>query len=281
LAKVESEVPEAMKTERLLGLLCVVALTACGGNNNNTKADPSSLSGNWQISLQSTISSDSESQSGFLVQSGNILSGSLLFSGQTISGQTACAGVGSATGQVSGSEMTLTVSPAGQTISLTGASGNSGSLSGNYSILAAGCGQSDTGTWTASLVQPLSGVFVATFTPYYGEGNIFHFTGSITQGPNSRQSIATLSGTMTSTDAPCFSTISVAGIVTGTAVTLNFLTADGQELGKYAATMTTDASSLSGNFAFTDAANPGALGGCQPFGGDATVTVQTSSSGTN
>src|SRR5208282_6128007 len=98
------------------------------------------------------------------------------------------------------------------TVNLTGILGSSfPSMSGNYSILASGCGQTDLGTWTANKVAPLIGSFQATFTSY--SGTVYQFTGTITQGPNTGQSTATLSGNMTPSDQTCFDTASITGSV--------------------------------------------------------------------
>lgn len=230
------------------------------------------------MTLQSTASSQNppETQSGFLIQSGKTLSGNVLLSGQTISGQISCAGVGAAVGQATGSAVTMTVTPTGQTVNLTGTAANSyTSMSGDYSILAAGCGQTDFGTWSANLVHTLTGNFQATFTSS-GSLGISHFSGSVTQGQNTGSSSAALSGNMTSTDSPCFTGISIAGAVSGTAVVLNLLTSDGVALGKYSGTMTTDASSISGSYRFSNATDPTPLGACAGDGGSAAISVQVS-----
>lgn len=258
-----------MRALGVVSLMCLVLLAACGGGSGTAKVG--ALSGNWQMTLQSKTSA--ETQSGFLLQSGNVVSGGLLLSGQTISGQTSCMGVGSVLGQTSGPNLSLTVSPAGQTVNLTGTSANNfTSMSGSYSILAAGCGQTEVGTWTANQVIPLTGSFQAMFTPN-NSGPVFSFTGTITQGPNTGGSTATLSGSMTSTDSPCFTSASIGGLVSGTSVVFNLLTPGGVALGKYTATMTTDATSITGSFRFSNEADPGVLGACEGLSGNATVTV--------
>ena len=251
---------------------------ACGGPGPKTPA--ALLSGNWQMTLQNETSS--ETQSGFLMESGNIVSGNFQLSGQTISGQTICSGVGSVVGLANGTSVSLTVSPAGQTVNLTGTSANnSTSMSGNYSILASGCGQTDLGTWTATRINSLTGSFQATFTTY-GASPLFHFTGTLTQGPNTGGSTATVSGSMTSTDSPCFTSASIGGVVSGTTVVLNLLTSDGVALGKYSGTMTTDATSIAGTYRFSNATDTNVLSGpCQGLSGSATVTVQASSTTTS
>lgn len=245
-------------------MIYLALLTACGGGDSSKTA---SLSGNWQIQLQSDTSS--ETQSGFLLQSGHSITGGFQLSGQTISGVAECVGVGSVQGQSNKSNVTLAVSQAGQTVNLNGTSGTDlTTMSGNYSILSSGCGQTEVGKWTATAVKPLTGNLQFTFT---SSGSLapFHYVGTITQGPNTGQSTATLSGSMTSSDAPCLTSASIAGVISGTSVVLNFLSTDGLSLGKYQGTTTTDATSIDGFYRFS---NP-AIGSCDDIGG-ATATVQ-------
>jgi hypothetical protein len=245
-------------------LICLAMLTACGGGDNSK---PASLSGNWQIQLQSDTSS--ETQSGFLLESGHNITGGLQLSGQTISGVAECVGVGSVQGQASGSNVAMSVSLAGQTANLNGTSGiDLTTMSGNYSILTSGCGQTEVGKWTGTQVKPLTGNFQFTFTSGASPA-AFHYLVTITQGPNTGQSTTTLSGSMTSSDAPCLSSASIAGVISGTSVILNFLSTDGLSLGKYQGTMTSDAKSISGFYRFS---NP-AIGSCDDIGG-ATATAQ-------
>jgi hypothetical protein len=268
-----------MRMQVLVLLSCTILLSGCGGPSKSSV----SLSGNWQMTLQSTANSQNpvETESGFLIQSGQTLDGSVLLSGQTISGQVSCAGVGAAVGQATGSGVTMTVTPTGQTVNLTGTPANNfTSMSGKYSILSAGCGQTDFGAWSANLVDTLTGNFQATLTSN-GALGVSNYSGSVTQGPNTGNTSATLSGTMTSTNSPCFSSIKVAGAVSGTAVVLNLLNSDGVALGKLSGTMTTDASSINGTYRFSNAAsglpptnNPACQGG---DGGNMTMSVQTSS----
>ncbi len=251
-------------------LLCLAFLTACGGGGspNNDAA----LSGNWQITLQNTTSTENES--GFLLQSGPTLLGGLQLSGETISGQAVCAGVGSVQGQASGPNVALTITQAGRTVNLTGiADSNFASMNGNYSILAAGCGETEVGTWAATAVKPLTGSLQLTFTS--GESAaVFHFTGTITQGTNTGQSTATISGTMSSKDAPCPPEANIAGVVSGTSVVFNFLDIAGDALGKFQGTISPDATSISGYYRFSNATG----GKCTDLGG-AAGTI-TPSSGT-
>jgi hypothetical protein len=116
-------------------------------------------------------------------------------------------------------------------------------------------------------MQPLSGNFQSTFTSSSKGG--FHFAGTITQGPNTGQSTAALTGTMSSSDAPCPSGATIAGVISGNNVLFNFLTSDGVALGKYQGTMSADATSITGYYRFSNAVT----GGCDDIGG-ATFTVQ-------
>jgi len=257
----------------LAPILCLALLASCGGTGTS-KGQTGQLSGNWQMTLLNP--SYTETQSGFLLQSGNTVTGNLLLSGQTLSGQLTCSGVGPAVGQLSGSNLSITLTPAGQTVNLTGSpSNNFTSMSGDYSILAAGCGQTETGTWTGTRVNNLTGNLQASFT-LDGSTQVFHFSGNLTQGTNTGSSTANISGTMTSTDSPCFTSASLAGAVSGTSVVLNLLTSDGEALGKYSGTMTTDATSITGTYRFSNASDPNLLGICEGYGGAATVAIQSS-----
>jgi len=252
-----------MRSLAVPSLLCVAILASCGGSNGGERA-ATPLSGNWQMSLQRDAASGLKTLSGFLVQSGNSVTGNML-----LSGQTSCAGVGPVSGQLSGSAVTLTVDQTGQTVNLTGTTGTGiSSMSGNYSILSSPCGDTSVGTWTASVVQPLNGSFQGTFTSTETIGVVFHFSGTISQAANTGASTANLSGSMTSTDASCFSSASVSGLISGTAVVLNLVSSEGVALGQYRGTAATDAGSIAGTYDIFNAA-----GGCDDFG-NATITLQ-------
>jgi hypothetical protein len=248
-------------------LVCLVVITACGGGSSNGAS--SLLSGNWQAALKNTTTGAVKSESGFFVQSGKLLAGSVL-----LTGGTACAGVGSAQGQVSGLNVAIAVNQVGETVNLTGTAASDGStMSGNYSILASPCGNSQVGTWTASQVHTLTGAFQATFTSTDTTGLVFHLAGKITQGPNNGGSTTTLAGSITSTDAPCFSTASVAGQISGTAVVLNLLSSEQVALGQYLGTATTDATTITGTYNLQPQSP--VHGGCRDFGTGA-ISVQLS-----
>ena len=253
-------------------IISALILTGCA----TTAPPPStgSLSGNWQILLSSASSSGAET--GFIIQSGNSVSGNVLSSGQVISGQATCGAVGSVQGQLNNTDVTITITLPGQSLNLTGkTAANSGTMGGKYSLLAAGCGQTDTGTWSGSRINTLSGGFRATFTSS-ALTSPFHFSGTIKQAANSGQSTAALSGSMNSNDSPCFTNAAIAGVVTGTSVTINILASDGEAYGKLSGVMSPDAGLINGSFVLSNASDPALLQTCQGVGGNATVSVQLS-----
>src|SRR5271163_193611 len=245
-------------------------LLACGGGGKTSASGP--LSGNWQIALNQTEpppgGPDVKTESGFLMQSGNSLAGGVLLSGATL-----CPGLGTASGTAIGSNVAITVDQIAQTVTLTGSVTSDGtSMAGVYSILASGCGASTSGTFAATPVKPISGSFQATFTSGEFIGTVYSFAGTLTQGPNLGMSSATLSGTMTSTNAPCIQNFSIAGQVSGTSVVFNFLASDGSSQGQYRGTTTTDGTTLTGTYIFLAQSN-----GCYGDAGTVTMAFQPSS----
>lgn len=254
------------KSGALVLFACLGLLTSCGGGNSSAP----NLSGNWQLTLVNTQTNASKSESGFLLQSGNTVTGNVL-----LTGQTNCAGTGSAQGQVNGSNIDITVDQVGQTVGLTGTIASGGSaMSCDYTILASPCGNSQVGTWTASLVSALTGNFTATFTSSATPGLNFQFTGTITQGPNAGGTVATLSGSMQSTNAPCLANLSIAGQISGTAVVLNLLSTEGVALGQYVGTTTTNAGTVTGTYNLGPQSP--AQSGCHDFG-NAVLSVSAAS----
>jgi hypothetical protein len=216
-----------------------------------------------------TSGSEVETESGFLLQSGNSLAGSLL-----LSGATPCAGLGTPSGTVSGPNLAITLDQIAQTVTLTGTSSNDGtSMAGEYSILASGCGSSTVGTFTAAQVSPLTGSFQAIFTSGEFIGEVYTYAGTLTQGPNTGLSYATLSGSMTSTNAPCISNFSIAGEISGTSVIFNFLASDGSSQGSYRGTTTADGTTLTGTYDFLAQSD-----GCFGDAGGVSIAFQPSSS---
>ena len=219
-------------------------LLACGGGTSTPPATAGAVSGNWQFILQKTPTAQPRIQSGFLLQSGRSVSGSLLLNGS-------CATVGPVMGTITGGSISLVVSNTGQTVQLDGtvASGAT-AMSGTYTILAQGCGSSENGTWSATLIRPLNGSFHGTFTSSHQGGSVFSASGSIAQEINTGANVATLTGTITSTGSPCLSTANISGAISGTNVVLTFIAGNGTQIGQVIAQSTPDASSLTGNYLF-------------------------------
>ncbi len=230
--------------------MSVFALAGCGGGSKNSVTTEGLLSGNWQMVLQKNTTV-SRLPSGFLLQVGNNLSGGVLLSSN-------CTGVGSAQGQVNGSKVSLNITLATQTVSLTGdAVADGSSMSGDYSLLAAGCGTSEVGTWTATKIKSLNGNFQGTFISNATAGLAYDVALKITQGPNTGASNASLSGTITSAKAPCFSSLSVSGLVSGTAAVFNLVASDGSAVGQYRTVVSSDGTTLTGTYEIN-----GQPGGC-------------------
>ena len=265
---------QRMRLLRLAGFALLVVgglvLTGCGASGTSS-AKSNVLSGNWQMTLTRNPTF-ARTQSGFLIQSGATLAGGLTLSSNLLGN---CAAAGPAQGNMSGSTVAITVNETGQTVNLTGTAASDGSsVTGNYSIYANGCGLSEVGTWAATKVKTLTGNIQATFTSSAQSNLVYQFSGSIAQGPNTGTSTANLTGNMTSSNAPCVSTASISGLISGTSVLLNPFASDGTALGQVQATMTTDASTITGVYDFKNV-NSNVFANCG--GGDygnVTISVQ-------
>lgn len=230
----------------------LVYLTACGGGSQNGNPIATAISGNWQISLQKASSKAAPKPvSGFLLENGSgAVTGNLMVT------NVPCSGVGVTTGSVDQPNVTLTVSPAGTTLNLSGTLGSdSSSMSGSFTLLATGCSgsqsnPSETGTWTANLVQPLSGSLQGTFTSTMSatSGTAFPITGQISQGPNTGSSYAVLTGNLAITGSSCFSSATLSGVISGTTVAINIATSNGTEIGQITGTSSLAATSLTGTY---------------------------------
>jgi hypothetical protein len=246
--------------EVLLFIGSLLLLTSCGGGNSNAASTTPNLAGNWQMTLQRQDTTTIKTESGFLVQTGGSLTGEFL-----LTGATNCAGIGSAQGQISGSNVAITVAQVGQTVNLAGALGTNSAITGNYSILAAPCGSNQIGAWSATLVQPFSGKLQGAFASTYSSGFKFTFSGNVSQGPNTGTSSASLTGNMTSSDAPCFHSANLSGSISGTSIVLNLLSSEGVALGQIHGTTTAKATTTTAVYDFISpqSAPPN---GCEDFG---------------
>ena len=238
-------------------VLCLIALTmvaleGCGnGRPRFPFANAGTLSGNWQIALTPHTSTTSQMFTGFMIQSGSTVNGSLILG-------FGCQGVGPVSGSVNGPNLTLTINEFGQDISLTGASDGNGNLTGSYSALAGGCNSnSSTGSFNAIQITPISGSFHGTFS---GQTNGPQtVSGTLTQGTNVGGSTATLTGSLNATSSglcPYLTNASLRGVISGTSINLNIYGPSGTLIGQIPstvapATIAADASAMSGGYVFS------------------------------
>jgi hypothetical protein len=269
-----------------LSLLVVVALcmlSSCGGNANPPQADPQ-VSGNWQFNLSTSGTSfvSSPLQGGFLVEKNGSITGQIVFALYTSApgqGVAPCnGGTATVTGTISGQSVNLTAvvgtvdqygNATTQTFTLSGGtlSPDGSTIGGNdkYTVTAGygtankifgPCGEStDTGTWSASLVPPLTGSFQGFFHSA-DSSNIsfmnqnFPVSGSFTQGPNTGAATATVTGTLLFegpvtllNDYPCLTTAQVNGTISGTNVLLQIFNTSGNPVGQIGQTPAASGSS--------------------------------------
>jgi hypothetical protein len=232
-----------------LGLL----LASCGGGSSNTSTS-STLSGNWLITLTRQTNPVPLLYSGFLIQSGKNVTGSLILGD-------GCSGVGPVTGTVNGQSLQLDINEFGQNLTLTGTIPSAGTtgvfIGGGFSTLSGGCTDASTGVWSAQQVAPINGTFHGTLvsgqSPSNGTVNV---TGSFTQGSNIGASNASLTGTMTTSGTPPFcsyvTNASISGIISGTTASLTFYDPLGNRLNNLplVVAVTPDGTSISGAYGF-------------------------------
>jgi len=227
----------------LLALLLFVI--GCGGGRKNSSTS-GVLSGNWQMSLQSSNANlKPYQQSGFLVQNGDTVTGNVLIADNP------CSGVGTVNGTVSGSSVSLAITPAAIEVDLTGSlSSTPGYMSGTFTILSSGCTASGTapesGTWAASLVSPLNGNIQGTFTSKNLTTPIT-VTGQISQGANTGIINAALSGNITFSNY-CVASTDITGVVSGTSVVLSLVNSDGTQVGQVTGTTSLDGTAFTGTY---------------------------------
>lgn len=232
-------------------LMLPLLFTGCGSSTNASTSSSGAMSGNWQMSLLPSNNPNARSQSGFLLQTGSTLTGSVMLI------DSPCSGVGTVNGTVTSTAVSLVVDPVGTQINMTGTlASNPTSMMGNYTLLSTGCIGSQTspqtGTWTATLVAPMKGTISnASFTSSRftsDPNNPYTMGGQVTQGANTGQSNTSLSGNMTSTNYPCFANANLTGVISGTSVTLNIVDPTGVQLGQVSGTITTDGTTFSGSY---------------------------------
>lgn len=244
----------------LAGLLAVIS---CGSGAAPTSQN-GALSGNWEIQLFRHVNPNPPLvYTGFLVQSGSNVTGSLMFNLSTVgSGQ--CEGVGTVSGTADQQNVSLTINEQGEDVSLSGALPSSGSpLSGQFSSLAGGCTNfANTGTWSATSITPVAGSFHGTFTSTNLPSNgAFNVTGTMNQGPNTGGDTATLSGSLVASTTPSFCSYlpsaTIGGLISGTSMLINLYGPNGMQItqlgavgGNTTVTITPDATSITGTYMF-------------------------------
>ena len=263
--------------------LCLSCIASCGGGGSGSDPAGAAVSGNWEISLQGSGSMVAEKMrerqlraarlpaggmrlpgakadfdspdvvadvnylSGFLVEgTDGVVTGSALFSAKP------CSGVGEVSGSVNETAVSLTVSPNGVTVNLTGLVGaGATTMNGSYTMLSSGCGGSQSnpqaGSWTANLVSPLMGNIQGTFVSTKS-ATTYPIAGKIAQGPNSGSSNAPLTGSLNITGSPCFTASTISGAISGTAVVIIFNGPNGTEIGQISGTSSLNGTALTGSY---------------------------------
>lgn len=225
------------------GLVFLLLLSACGGGNSGGIPVPGSnpLSGNWQVNFVQEVPAPSTQlgASGFLLQSGDVITGNFEVPPSTVNGK--CGGVASVTGSISGQSVALTVNTSGNTLNFTGMlGGDNQTMSGTYSGLGGGCStRAMSGTWNAQQIPPLNGTFTGMFTnsaymqSLLGESQVppIMVSGAMTQSANTGSSIVSLTGTITAVNYPCFTTANLSGTVSGASVVLSVYSYGGVNIG--------------------------------------------------
>jgi hypothetical protein len=267
-----SETPKGHAVSSYLLLLTLLALTlsSCGGSGSSAAppGDPQ-VSGNWQFQMSITGTSfySSPLQGGFLVQKNGSITGQINFAIVLPSANggipTVCnSGTATVTGTLSGQSVNLTAvvstldqsgSPSTQTFALNGGalnSGNSAIQNGTYTVsagyasgsVACGGGAQDAGSWSASLVPPLTGGFQGFFhsttsTSFMNQDVAVSAT--FNQGPNVGAATATVTGTLLfqdpvtlQNDYACLTTATVNGTISGNSVLLQIFSSSGMVVGQ-------------------------------------------------
>ncbi len=222
----------------LLGCLAVTA--GCGGKQ--IPFDQGVVTGNWQLNMVADVSANQRNGGGFLGQVDQAVRGAFVLAG-------ACAGTGNVSGTVDRQDVTLKFGQTGQSLTLIGVLSADGStMTGTYANTVTTCGLPETGTWTATLVQPVQGSFAATFASSQGAGTV-HLAGTLTQQlkPNGG-TLALVTGPLSSTDSTCVVSptaqpITLNGTITGTEIAFTVDDPNGN-LGNFSGTVSLDGKTI-------------------------------------
>jgi len=238
---------KARRLKTALALVLAILSTACGSSSKSSTSTSGPVAGNWQMTMQPGDGNpEVKTESGFLQQSGNVVTGSVSVF------DSPCSGVGSVTGTVNGMAVSLVVAPVGIQIGLTGTLGSDqASMSGTYTVITTGCSGRQTapqsGTWTGNLVQPLNGNINGSFVSTRF-GTIYAIGGNVSQGPNTGASNTTLTGTLSGPSGYCFASVNIAGVISGTETVWNLLDSNGNQIGTVTGTSSFDGTSVTGKY---------------------------------
>ncbi len=218
----------------LLALALMIA-AACGGSNSAPAAS-GPLTGNWQFNLsqQEPPPATAVSVSGFIQQSGTSVEGSVTVPTDP-SGN--CGGVVTLTGDANGQNVSLSINQNGTVLNFTGTVDYpNASMSGSYAGQGGSCfNKPTTGTWSAVQIPSISGSFTgnlsnSAYMALLGVTAPIQVSGTLTQSPNAGAN-ASVTGTITATGYPCFSTATLAGTVSGQNVYLAIYSYTGEQIG--------------------------------------------------
>ncbi|MGA3089188.1 MAG: hypothetical protein ABSD75_11280 [Terriglobales bacterium] len=246
-----------MKPLLFLSLASTVMLSACGGGSSSSGSQtPETLSGNWQFTMAPPTDGSffGGLQGGFLIDSDGSVSGGAEYAVSLSQLLIPCStGSAQITGSIDSNNVwTLTAVAGTQTFILSGTQSLDGStIVGTYTSPTGGtasngtpCGTVQTGpiAWSATLVPPMTGPVLGSFHSTGGAAGLgeqdFLLSGSLTEGPNTGASTATVTGNLSfinsltnASDYPCFSLASVYGQISGNSVALELVGPDGSDLG--------------------------------------------------
>lgn len=231
-----------------------LVMVACGsGKGGGIATSTTNVSGNWQFTFERVANPIPLGYSGFLLQAGNSISGALILGGD-------CLGVGSVTGTLNQQTLQLDINEFGQDLTLTGTVPSpltsSSLVGGQFSTLPGGCSFQSTGTWSATLVPPLSGPFHGSFVSTEENGTV-NVTGTMTQGPNVGASNASLSGNMVTSGIPPFcsyiTSATIVGVISGNTVNISIFGFNGSlvNVAPIVGTLTNNGSVLTATYGFS------------------------------
>ena len=223
----------------------ILLLVGCGGNSSQPSSSSAALAGNWQIALTPSDQTTFQPRnlSGFVLQRGGTLTGSLSFLIPNVQNPSSppCAGAAPIRGTVSGQTLNLSVSQNGQVLTLTGNTSSDGSsMGGNYSSSDGVCEPGESGTWAATLIRPVSGLFSGFFhstssTSYNLQDKDFQVSGNLIQSTNTGATSATVTGFITASNYQCFSSAALNGTVSGSTLRLSIIGDSGLQIGEMGA----------------------------------------------